>query len=105
MYAYDTRFYFRAASLARLNETINKDLQSLDHWLKGNKLSLNVARTASINILSRQKHQMILGELYFKILDTNIQNVKEKTYIGLQIVGIQLGKSTWIQSRGRSPVA
>ena len=39
-----------------LNETINKDLGRLDNWLKGNKLSLNIVKTVSMNILSHQKH-------------------------------------------------
>ena len=51
MYADDTGLYNCGASLAQLNEAINKDLESLDHWLKGNKLSLNVVKTASMNIL------------------------------------------------------
>jgi len=38
-----------------------------------------------MNILSRQKHQMVLGELDLKIRDTNIQNGKETKYLGLQI--------------------
>ena len=38
MFADHTGLYFRGASLAQLNETINKDLESFDHWLKGNKL-------------------------------------------------------------------
>ena len=81
MYADDTR----GASLDQLNETVNKDLESLGHWLKGNKLSLNIVKTVSMNILSRQKHQKILGELDLKIRDTNIQNLKETKYLGLQI--------------------
>ena len=70
MYADDTGLNHRGA---QLNETINKDLKSLDHWLKGNKLSLI------------QKHQKLLDELDLKIRDTNIQNVKEAKYLGLQI--------------------
>ena len=85
MYADDTGLYFRGASLAQLNETTNKDLDSFDHWLEGNKLSLNVVKTVSMNILSRQKHQKILGEIGLKIRDTNIQNLKETKYLGLQI--------------------
>ena len=84
-YADDNGLYYRRASLDQLNETINKDVESLDYWLKGNKLSLIVGKTVSINILSRQKHQKILGELDLKIRDTNIQNVKETKYFGLQI--------------------
>ena len=85
MYADDTGLYLRGATLAQLNETINKDLANLDHWLKGNKLSLNVVKTVSMNILFRQKHQGILGELDLKIRDKNIQNVKETKYLGLKI--------------------
>ena len=85
MYADDTALYYRGASLDQLNETINKDLERLDNWLKGNKLSLNVVKTVSMNILSRQKHQKILGELDLKTRETNIQNVKETTYLCLQI--------------------
>ena len=57
-----------------------------------------------MNILSRQKHQYILGELDLKTRDTTIQNVKETKYIGLQIDRHLTRKSTWIQSRGKSPV-
>ena len=85
MYADDASLYYHSASLDQLNETINKDLESLDYWLKGNKLSLNVVKTISMNILSHQKHQTILGELDLKIRDTNIQNGKEIKYLGLQI--------------------
>ena len=42
MYADDTGLYLRGASLAQLNEAINRDLESLDHLLKGSKLLLNV---------------------------------------------------------------
>ena len=40
MYADDTGRYHGGASFAQLNETINEDLESLENWLKGNKLSL-----------------------------------------------------------------
>ena len=85
MYADDAGLYLRGTSLAQRNETTIKDLESLEHWLKGNKLSLNVVKTVSMNILSRQKHQKILGELDLKIRYTNIQNVKETKYLGFQI--------------------
>ena len=85
MYADDTILYYLGASLNQLNETINKNLESHDNWLKGDILSLNVVKTISMNILSRQKHQKILGELDLKMCDTNTQNVKETKYLGLQI--------------------
>ena len=73
MYVVDTGLYLRGGSLVQLNETIHKDLQSLDHLLKGNKLSLNVIKIVSMNILSRQRYQRILGELDLKIRDTYFQ--------------------------------
>ena len=68
-----------------LNETINKDHESLENWIKGNKLSLNVVTTISMRILSCQKHQKVLGKLDLRLRDTNIQNGKETKYLGLQI--------------------
>ena len=85
MYADDTGLYLRGASLAQLSENINKDLEGIGHRLKGNKLSLNVVKTVSRNILTRQKSQKLLGELDMKIRDINIQNVNETKYLGLQI--------------------
>ena len=38
-----------------------------------------------MNILTRQKIQKLLSELDLKILDTNIQNVNETKFLGLQI--------------------
>ena len=38
-----------------------------------------------MNIISRPKHQKILGELDLEMRDTNVQNVKERKYLGLQI--------------------
>ena len=63
MYADDANLNFCGANLAQLNDTINKDLQSLEHWLRGNKLSLNVVKAVSMNILSRQRYQRILGRI------------------------------------------
>ena len=38
-----------------------------------------------MTILSGQKHQKILGELDLKLRETDIQNVEETKYLGLQI--------------------
>ena len=56
MYADGTGLYLCSVSLAQLNETINTGLENPEHWLKGNKFSLNVANTISMNIVSNQKH-------------------------------------------------
>ena len=56
IHADDAGLYLRGTRLAQVNETINKNLESLYHWLKESKLSLYVVKTVSMNILSRQKH-------------------------------------------------
>ena len=44
--------------LTRLNEAINSDLKELDTWIQGNKLSLNVAKTHSMLISTKQKQNI-----------------------------------------------
>ena len=41
--------------MAQLNEAINNDLNQLSTWLQANKLSLNVAKTHSMLIPTKQK--------------------------------------------------
>ena len=56
MYADDTSLRFKADNTSRLSEILNEDLEALDYWLKGNKLSLNVAKTQSMVISTKKKH-------------------------------------------------
>ena len=59
IYADDTNVFFSAASIHDLESQINSDLKYIDHWLKANKLSLNVAKTEFMVISSRQKLQSL----------------------------------------------
>ena len=68
-----------------LLHVVNKDLDNLDLWLKGNKLSLNVVKTTSMTISTCQKYRKVIGDLDLKIRDTNIETVSETKYLGLQI--------------------
>ena len=43
MYADGTSIYHCSKDMPQLNREINEDLEKLDEWLMGNKLSLNVA--------------------------------------------------------------
>ena len=47
MYADDTSIYHLFKNITQLNTALNEELRRLDRWLKGNKLSLNVAKTRS----------------------------------------------------------
>ena len=88
MYADDTSLCYQSHDLTRLNEAINSDLRKLDTWLQGNKLSLNVAKTHSMLISTKQKHNILQGQnedLKLKIRDNELEVVKKTKYLGLQI--------------------
>ena len=62
IYADDTSLCYQSHDLTRLNEAINSDLKKLDTWLKGNKLSLNVAKTNSMLISTKQKQNNLKSQ-------------------------------------------
>ena len=45
MYADDTTICYTSDNMEDLNAIINAELASLNEWLRGNKLSLNVIKT------------------------------------------------------------
>ena len=53
MYADDTSLCHQALNMTQLNGAINNDLKRLDTWLQGNELSLNVTKTHSMLIPSK----------------------------------------------------
>ena len=55
MYTDDTSLSYQNHSIQQLNRALNQDLKALDKWLRGNKLSLNVAKTQSMVISTKQK--------------------------------------------------
>ena len=88
MYADDTSLCYQSPDLTRLNEAINSDLRKLDSWLQGNKLSLNVAKTHSMLISTKQKHRILRSQnedLKLKIRDNELEVVNKTKYLGLQI--------------------
>ena len=89
MYADDTSLCYQSHDMTRLNEAINSDLAKLDTWLQGNKLSLKAAKTHSMLISSKQKHNSILKgqneDLKLKIRDNELEVVKKTKYLDLQI--------------------
>ena len=55
----DTTLCYQSPDINILNDAINNDLIQLDNWLKGNKLSLNVAKTNSILASTKQSIRAI----------------------------------------------
>ena len=55
MYADDTSVYHSSKDTMQLNTALNEELRRLDRWLKGNKLSLNVAKIPSMLITTKKR--------------------------------------------------
>ena len=88
MYPDDTSLSYQSHDLTRLNEAINSDVKKLDTWLQGNKLSLNVAKTHSMLISTKQKQNSLKSQnkdLELKIRDNDLEVVKKTKYLGVQI--------------------
>ena len=88
MYADDTSLSLKSRDISQLNEAINNDLERLDSWLKGNKLSLNVAKTQSMLIATKPKHRALNSateKLHLKIRGSDLDVVNKTKYLGVQV--------------------
>ena len=88
MYADDTSIYHSSKDIAQLNAVLNEELRRLDRWLKGNKLSLNVARTRSMLITTKQKKKYLTAAnqaLQPSIREEHIEIICNTKYLGVQI--------------------
>ena len=72
MYADDTNITFSAPSIPDLELQINTWMKHIDLLLKANSLSLNVAKTESMIISSRQKLQS-LNDYKINIYEDGVQ--------------------------------
>ena len=88
MYADDTSLCYQASDIETLNKAINNDLLQLETWLKGNKLSLNVAKTNSMLISTKQKHKILKNrdeDLKLKIRKKELEVIQKTKYLGVTI--------------------
>ena len=88
IYADDTSLRFRTCNMSRLNEALNKDLEALDTWLKGNELSLNVAKMQSMFFSTKQKHAALkhqADKLNLHIRSNALETVQSTKYLGVHI--------------------
>ena len=88
MYADDTSLCHQALNMTQLNGAINNDLKRLDTWLQGNKLSLNVAKTHSMLITTKQKRNVLKSSnqnLELNIRNNELDVVQKTKYLGVQI--------------------
>ena len=88
MYADATSLCHQALNMTQLNGAINNDLKRLDTWLQGNKLSLNVAKTHSMLITTKQKRNVLKSSnqnLEVNIRNNDLDVVQKTKYLGVQI--------------------
>ena len=74
--------------MTQLNGTINNDLKQLDAWLQGNKLSLNVTKTHSMLITTKQKRNILKStnqNLELSIRGKELDIVQKTKYLSAQI--------------------
>ena len=88
MYADDTSLCHQSNDITQLNKAINNDLRHLDTWLQGNKLSLNVAKTHSMLVTTKQKRNILQEknlDLELNIRESELEVVQKTKYLGVQI--------------------
>ena len=87
MYADDTRLIFVSDSVTHINDCVNDDLNNLKSWLRGNKLSLNVAKTHSLVVGSRKRLKDInddrVTKSSFVVGEENVSIVEYIKYLGV----------------------
>ena len=89
MYADDTSLCHQSNDITQLNKAINNDPRHLDTWLQGNKLSLNVAKTHSMLITTKQKRNILQEKnlnLELNIRESELEVVQKTKYLGVQIL-------------------
>ena len=69
IYADDTSLVLQFESISQLTTALNDDLRNLHLWLKGNKLSLNVAKTKSLLISTKHRQAVMKEEAVTLVLD------------------------------------
>ena len=89
MYADDNAILHSSRCFFKLQDDLNQDLENLQDWLDGNKLSLNVVKTQSLIIGSRPNIQKIEKQTEakpsFEIGDQKINIITDTKYLGVQI--------------------
>ena len=89
MYADDTTISYSSNNIDDLNDNVNRDLNCLKQWLRGNKLSLNVIKTQAMVVGSRSNLKKIsegnVQSPSFVMGDSQIEIVEKTKYLGIQL--------------------
>ena len=82
-FADDTAILCTEKDPRRLKKKVNIDLKLLLHWLKANKLSLNVAKT--VVLLFKNKRKEVNYDIKIKLDGKRMRFSKEVKYLGMII--------------------
>ena len=88
MYADDTSLCHMSNDISKLESAINKDLELLDNWLKGNKLSLNLAKTKSMLICTKPRRKILNtndDKLNLLIHDRDLESIDVIKNLGVHV--------------------
>ena len=82
-FADDTNLLYSSNSMKKINRQINHNLKLIVHWLRANRISLNVDKTEIV--IFRPKGKDITKKLNFRISDQQIYISKQVKYLGLML--------------------
>ena len=80
-FADDTNLLYSSSSLKLINKYINHDLKLIVHWLRANRISLNVSKTEIV--LFRTKNKKINRKLNFRLSGQKITPTTHTKYLGI----------------------
>ena len=83
MYTDNASLSYQNHSSNKLNRALHQDLKALDKWLRGNKLSLNVAKMQSMVISTKQELSVLKSQteqLNLHIHDKDLDSVQSIKY-------------------------
>ena len=85
MYADDTSLAYASNSIDDITKAMNTELENLKKWLHGNKLSVNIAKTASMMMGNNRKlHQSNSGELIQAHFKASGEAIEQKISVKYQ---------------------
>ena len=82
-FADDSNLVYSSNSMKKINSYINHDLKLIVHWLRANRISLNVDKTEII--IFRPKGKDVTKKLNFRISGQQIYISKQVKYLGLTL--------------------
>ena len=85
MYADDTHLTFSSNDITAIDETLNRDLESVNNWLVSNKLTLNATKTEFMLIGSRQQLNTLPRPPHLTIGGVPVNQVSTAKSLGVYI--------------------